>query len=172
MAEGATGGRIEPRALRATMGRFATGVAIITTEHEGTYHGMTVNSLTSVSLEPPLLLVCLTRGARTAEAVVARGAFVVNILGSGQGALSDRFARPGQDHFAGLDPVIGHDGLPELSALGHLHCRVQAVHPAGDHVIVVGEVLELRDDERLPLIFYRGKYDTLTGQGRDADWYW
>ena len=154
------------------MGRFATGVAIVTTEHDGAYHGMTVNSLTSVSLDPPLLLVCLTRGTRTADAVIARGAFVVNILGAGQDALSNRFARAGEDHFSELEPVIHRDGLPELTALGHLHCRVDAVHPGGDHAIVVGEVIALRDDERLPLIFYRGQYDTLTGQGRQADWYW
>ncbi len=165
-------GSVQPSGFRNTMGRFATGVAIVTTEHDGRYHGMTVNSLTSVSLDPPLLLVCLTQGTRTVEAVIARGAFVVNILGDGQDALSNRFARGGEDHFDGLQPVINSAGLPELSALGHLHCQVSAVHPGGDHVIVVGEVLHLRDDERRPLIFYRGKYDTLTGQGRQADWYW
>jgi flavin reductase (DIM6/NTAB) family NADH-FMN oxidoreductase RutF len=168
----ATSRSVEPSIFRNTMGRFATGVAVVTTEHNGSYHGMTVNSLTSVSLSPPLLLVCLTRGTRTADAVVARGAFVVNILGDGQDELSDRFARAREDHFEGLQPVINRHGLPELRALGHLHCRVDAVHPGGDHEIVVGEVVELRDDERLPLIFYRGKYDTLTGHGRQADWYW
>jgi flavin reductase (DIM6/NTAB) family NADH-FMN oxidoreductase RutF len=167
-----TSGSVEPSTFRSTMGRFATGVAIVTTEHNGSYHGMTVNSLTSVSLTPPLLLVCLTCGTRTADAVIARGAFVVNILSAVQDELSNRFASPREDHFRGLRPVINRHGLPELSALGHLHCRVEAVHPGGDHEIVVGEVLELRDEERLPLIFYRGKYDTLTGQGRQADWYW
>ena len=165
--------RVDGRRLRDTMGRFATGVAIVTVEHAGRPHGMTVNSLTSVSLDPPLILVCLARRTRTATAIQARGAFVVNILADRQDALSNRFARPGgNERFAGIDVRMNAHGLPELPALGHLTCRVHDIHDGGDHHIVVAEVLETRIRERRPLIFHRGRYDTLTGDGRDAEWYW
>ena len=169
----ATSAPVDGRRLRDTMGRFATGVAIVTVEHAGRPHGMTVNSLTSVSLDPPLILVCPARRTRTATAIQARGAFVVNILADRQDELSNRFARPGGDErFAGIDVRMNAHGLPELPALGHLTCRVHEIHDGGDHHIVVAEVLETHIRERRPLIFHRGRYDTLTGDGRDAEWYW
>jgi flavin reductase (DIM6/NTAB) family NADH-FMN oxidoreductase RutF len=171
-APSAARARVEGRRLRDIMGRFATGVAIVTVEHAGRAHGMTVNSLTSVSLDPPLILVCLARRSRTAAAIQARGAFVVNILADSQDALSNRFARPGGDErFAGIDVRTNTHGLPEVPALGHMTCRIHAIHDGGDHDIVVGEVLDTHLRERRPLIFHRGRYDTLTGLGRDADWY-
>lgn len=93
-------------------GRFATGVAVITTSAAGTPHGMTVNSLTSVSLEPPMLLVCLTIGARTTDAIVKGGRSAVNILSARQEQLALRFARRGEDHFAGLDVTTGGTACP------------------------------------------------------------
>lgn len=157
---------------RAVMGGFATGVSVITTATEGQRHGMTANSLTSVSLDPPLLLVCLTRGTRTAEAVAARGAFVVNILHERQDGLSDRFARPGEDHFEGV-ATVEHDGLPILKGtLGYVICHTEAAHPAGDHEIVVGAVETVSLERGSPLVFYRGRYDTITGAGRDAELSW
>src|SRR4051812_41020282 len=92
----------DPMTMRRTMGRFATGVAVITTEHRAVPHGMTVNSLASVSLDPPLLLVCFSHGTRSAEAVGAAGRFVVNILSARQQSIAERFAERGADHFAGL----------------------------------------------------------------------
>jgi flavin reductase (DIM6/NTAB) family NADH-FMN oxidoreductase RutF len=159
--------------FRAVMGGFATGVSIITTTTpDGERHGMTANSLTSVSLAPPLLLICLTRGTRTADAVAQRGAFVVNILREQQDSLSNRFARPGEDHFAGV-ATIEHDGLPILKGtLGYVVCRVDAVHPAGDHEIVLGAVEAVSLERGSPLVFYRGRYDTITGAGRDAELSW
>jgi flavin reductase (DIM6/NTAB) family NADH-FMN oxidoreductase RutF len=157
------------------IGDFATGVAIVTTEQDGAYHGMTVNSLTSVSLDPLLLLVCLTKGTRTATAVRERGAFAVNLLGADQAELSDRFARPGDDHFTGCDVAIHRTGLPVIAgALARLSCEVDAIHPGGDHIIVVGRVLDAETCTAAPLIFHRGRYDALTGQGREAAlaWYW
>jgi flavin reductase (DIM6/NTAB) family NADH-FMN oxidoreductase RutF len=169
----ATSPPVDGRRLRDAMGRFATGVAIVTVEDAGRLHGMTVNSLTSVSLDPPLILVCPARRTRTATAIQARGAFVVNILADRQDELSNRFARPGGDErFAGIDVRVNAYGLPELPALGHLTCRVHEIHDGGDHHIVVAEVLETHIRERRPLIFHRGRYDTLTGDGRDAEWYW
>ncbi|MDP8958164.1 MAG: flavin reductase family protein [Actinomycetota bacterium] len=166
---------VEPRAMRNTMGGFATGVAIVMTKVAEELHGMTVNSLTSVSLEPPLLLVCFTRGSRTAEAVQQRGAFVVNLLNHRQEPLSDRFAKPSEDHFEGVQVELNELGLPVLpGGLGHLVCEVEDMHPGGDHVIAVARVLRCESRQGNPLIFYRGKYHTVSGPGRQAQlqWYW
>ena len=160
--------------LRDVMGRFATGVAVVTTKVGGKVHGMTVNSLTSVSLDPPLLLVCLHRDSRTAAAVTERGAFVVNLLSRRQEAISDRFARTGTDHFEGLDVEL-IDDLPVIGkGLGHLVCEVDTTLPGGDHVIVVGRVVRCVPREDAPLVFYRGRYHDATAPGREAeiDWYW
>lgn len=159
--------------FRSAMGGFATGVAIVTTATpEGVRHGMTVNSLTSVSLEPLLLLVCLSRGTRTADAVARRGRFVVNILRERQDWLSDRFARPGEDHFEGV-AVVEYDHLPVLcGTLGYIVCNTLALHEAGDHDIVVGAVEVAVVERGSPLVFFRGTYDTVTGAGRDAELAW
>lgn len=157
----------DPRAFRDVMGTFATGVAVITTEVDGTPQGMTVNSLTSLSLDPPLLLACLTRGSRTAEAVTARGEFVVNLLTRSQRHLSDRFARPGRAHFDNLatDPVNGIPALPGCGA--YVVCEVEARYPGGDHLIVIGRVVACRATPASPLVFYRGRYHRLAGPGHD-----
>lgn len=158
----------DPRAFRNVMGVFATGVAVVTTEADGVAQGMTVNSLTSLSLDPPLLLACLTRGSRTAEAVVRRGAFVVNLLTRAQRHLSDRFARPGHAHFEGLDVERTTSGLPALQGSGgRIECEVEAVHPGGDHVIVVGQAMACIASPASPLLFYRGRYHRLGTAGHD-----
>ncbi len=164
---------IDPKLFREVMGGFATGVAIVTTKDRDALHGMTVNSFTSVSLDPTLILVCFAKDARTMQAVRSRGAFVVNILEQRQEVLSDRFARRGEDHFEGIDVRMnGHD-LPVLpGGLGHLVCDVETIYSGGDHDVVVGRVLHAEARTGMPLIFFRGQYDTLTGDGRDAYWYW
>jgi flavin reductase (DIM6/NTAB) family NADH-FMN oxidoreductase RutF len=159
--------------LRRVMGAFATGVAVVTTESDGRPQGMTVNSLTSVSLDPPLLLVCLTRGARTTEALLQRGLFAVNILSARQEEVSNRFARRGEDHFEGLPTVHNERGLPIIpKALATLECAVEEVHRGGDHEIVVGRVLQCSRDDRSPLLFFGGRYFELGAIGGSADWYW
>jgi flavin reductase (DIM6/NTAB) family NADH-FMN oxidoreductase RutF len=156
------------RVFRDVMGVFATGVAVITTELDGSPQGMTVNSLTSLSASPPQLLVCLTGGTRTAEAVTTRGAFVVNLLTRNQRHLSDRFARPGEEHFEQLPTILTADGLPALPGCGgYIECEVAAVHPGGDHLIVVGQVRACRAAPASPLLFYRGRYHRLGGPGHD-----
>jgi flavin reductase (DIM6/NTAB) family NADH-FMN oxidoreductase RutF len=157
------------------MGGFATGVAVVTTSVDGTNHGMTVNSLTSVSLEPPLLLVCLTRDSRTAKAVAERGAFVVNLLGTHQASTSDRFAKRGEDHFEASAFTTNERGLPALAkGLGMLDCDVESVSDGGDHVIVLGRVVAAEARPGTPLVFFRGRYHKLTDAGREAhfEWYW
>jgi len=158
----------DQRAFRDVMGVFATGVAVITTEIDGTPQGMTVNSLTSLSVHPPLLLACLTDGTRTAAAVIARGAFVVNVLTRNQRHLSDRFAKHGRQHFEQLATVLSHGGIPTLpGCAGHIECDVAAVHSGGDHLIVVGRVRACRAAPASPLLFYRGRYHRLAGPGHD-----
>jgi flavin reductase (DIM6/NTAB) family NADH-FMN oxidoreductase RutF len=167
---------MDPREFRTAIGAFATGVAVVTTEADGELHGMTINSLTSVSLQPTLLLVCLTRPSRTATAVDARGAFVVNLLGANQGHVSNIFARRAEDHFADRSLyTVGDDGMPRIvGAMAHLTCEVEQQHDAGDHSIVVGRVIAGEGVARDPLIFYRGAYDTLSGSAQQAElgWYW
>lgn len=164
---------IDPKLFRDVMGSFATGVAIVTTKVGDELHGMTVNSFTSVSLDPTLILVCFAQGARTTEAVTTRGAFIVNLLEQRQEVLSDRFARRGEDKFEDLEVRLNDHDLPLLpGGLGHLLCEVEATHPGGDHVIVLARVVHCETRSGTPLIFYRGQYDTVTGEGRDAYWYW
>lgn len=158
----------DPRTFRDVMGVFATGVAVITTEAGGVAQGMTVNSLTSLSTRPPMLLVCLTEGTRTANAVTERGAFVVNLLGRGQRQLSDRFAGRGEEHFAGISTTLTDQGIPRLpGCAGYLECDVDAIHPGGDHIIVVGCVTNCAAAPSSPLLFYRGRYHRLAGPGHD-----
>jgi len=141
------------------MGCFATGVTIVTTKSDGELYGMTVNSFTSVSLQPPLVLVCLAKDARTTPAVQARGWFAVNILQEGQVELSNRFAQSEEDRFAGLKFSLDEYGLPILpGCIAHLVCRVYRIDPGGDHIIVLGEVVKAEFQEAAPLLFFRGGY--------------
>jgi len=156
--------------MRRTMGRFATGVAVVTTSADGVPHGMTVNSLTSVSLEPPLLLVCLTTGARTTEAVTTAGKFTVNILSARQEHLAMRFAKRGADHFAGLAIVHGRHEVPIIpDAFAHLECRVERSFEAGDHIVVIGEVLDVWEREGEPLGFLGGKFSDIVARGHEPE---
>lgn len=155
--------------FRHVMGHFPTGVTVLTTRHEGEMHGMTANSVASVSLDPVMILVCLAREARTALAIQSAGQFAVNILGEHQEEMSRRFAKPGQDHFEGLDVDEGPDGLPLLpDCLGYLACGVHEVVPAGDHDIVLGNVehCEVSTRARNPLVFFQGGYQRLPGPSR------
>lgn len=156
---------IDPDAFRATLGRFATGVTVLTArDAEGRDQGMTVSAFCSLSLDPPLVLACVDRGA-SMHPLFAEGApFVVNVLAAGQEALSRRFATvdPG-DRFAGVGYERAAAGPARLDGvLAWLECRVHALYPGGDHTIVVGAVEEVgtRDAAR-PLLYYRSGYASL-----------
>lgn len=165
-----TASRVDPLVMRQTMGRFATGVAVITTEDEGQPHGMTVNSLTSVSLDPPLLLVCFNHGARSAEAVVSSRKFVVNILSRRQEAIALRFAARGEDHFGGLELEYAAHRVPVVPhALAHLECDVERVIEAGDHTVVIGAVIGASAREGDPLGFFGGKFSDITQDGHEPE---
>jgi 3-hydroxy-9,10-secoandrosta-1,3,5(10)-triene-9,17-dione monooxygenase reductase component len=147
--------------FRTAMGTFATGVAVVLAQHEGRLHGMTVNSLTSVSLDPPLLLVCSRRGSSTGTAMKESGAFVANILDVHQQDIATRFVGNFANRFDGLDLGRSLQGFPALAgALAHFDCVVRDVHDGGDHDIVVGEVLSCVQRSGDPLLFYRGRFGT------------
>lgn len=151
----------DPSVFRAAMGAFATGVAVVMANHNERLHGMTVNSLTSVSLDPPLLLVCPRRGSTTGLAMKSSGSFVVNILDEQQRDIATRFVGDFANRFDGLD--LGHSprGFAVLAnALAHFDCLVRNVYEGGDHDIVVGEVVSCTQRAGSPLLFYRGQFGT------------
>jgi flavin reductase (DIM6/NTAB) family NADH-FMN oxidoreductase RutF len=159
--------------LRATLGRFATGVAVVTAAGpDGTPVGMTVNSFTSVSLNPPLVLFCAARRSCLYPTFAAAEAFGVNILRESQRALSWRFASPGFDRFDTIKPRPGSTGVPLLpSTLATLECVEPHRIPAGDHDVIIGRVTALEvdpDDQSQPLVFYSGGYRSLN---TDHEWW-
>jgi flavin reductase (DIM6/NTAB) family NADH-FMN oxidoreductase RutF len=149
--------------FRAVLGRFATGVSIVTArDPAGRDHGMTVNAFSSLSLEPPMILVCIGNDATMAPVMQTATTFTVNILNDGQESLSRRFAGEVDDRFADIES--GRSGLDNVmlrNSLGGVDCRVVARHPAGDHVIVVGLVESAWAQEGRPLLYYRGGYAEL-----------
>jgi 3-hydroxy-9,10-secoandrosta-1,3,5(10)-triene-9,17-dione monooxygenase reductase component len=153
----------ETRALRDALGRFATGVAMVTAAPEAELIGLIVNSLTSVSLDPPLILFCPSRGSVTWSRMRRAGRFAVNVLGRDLEAFAARAAPPGSDRFAGVTWTTGRGGAPLLTdALASLECTIVGEHPGGDHWIVVGRVDELHlPPTKDPLIFFGGGFHGL-----------
>jgi 3,4-dihydroxy-2-butanone 4-phosphate synthase len=152
--------------MRTVMGHFATGVCVVSTRRgDGSPVGTTVNAVTSVSLEPPLLLVCLAHDSETLAAVRACSRFAVSILAEGQREHSNRFAAKGEQARAGEVEFSEHTpGLPCLpDALATVGCRVSAIHEGGDHMIVIGEALSMSRalEDVAPLLFFRGSYTQL-----------
>lgn len=145
--------------FRKVMGHFATGVTVVTAQSQAKEPvGLTVNAFTSVSLDPPLILVCIHREADAHDVLVHSGRFVVNLLQRDQETLALRFAkRDPLDRFRGLELIMGSMGAPLLpDALGWLQCSVRHVYPGGDHSIIVGEVMECEARDASPLLFHRG----------------
>lgn len=149
--------------FRAVLGRFASGITVITAcAADGTPHGMTVSAFSSLSLDPPLVLVCIGNEATMAPMLATAQSFAVNILSDGQEALSRRFAGKVDDRFAGVGYHDGRLGDPILDeVLAWMQCRIVARHPAGDHVILVGQVEQGGARDGKPLLYYRGGYATL-----------
>jgi flavin reductase (DIM6/NTAB) family NADH-FMN oxidoreductase RutF len=150
--------------LRSVLGRFATGVTVLTAgRHEP--RAMTANSFTSVSLAPPLVLVCVARSAAVHAAVLAEGSFAVSVLAAGQQHLARRFADPGRPRgpreFDGVDTFRGpHTDVPLLAgALAWIECALTAVHDGGDHSILLGSVLgSAPGNPAEPLLYFRGGF--------------
>jgi flavin reductase (DIM6/NTAB) family NADH-FMN oxidoreductase RutF len=154
----------DPRTLRDALGCFATGVTVVTClGPEGQPAGLTVNSFTSVSLDPPLLLVCLARHAASATALIEASHFAVNVLQTGQQPASIRFSTRDEDRFGTTPWSCGEAGAPILAdSLGVFECERYAVHGGGDHHILVGRVVKASFDASLdPLLYFRGLYRRL-----------
>ena len=154
----------DPRTLRDALGCFATGVTVVTClDGKGSPVGLTANSFTSVSLDPPLLLVCVARRAASALALTRASHFAVNVLQTHQQPASIRFAAKDQDRFGATPWSPGEYGPPVLrDSLSVFECAAHAVHEGGDHHIVVGEVLRASFDSTLdPLLYFRGRYRRL-----------
>ncbi len=154
---------IDAADYRRVVGEFATGVSVVTTAVDGRLHGTTVNSLTSVSLDPLLLLVCIDRKANAHRELEAGGRFGVNILAAEQEDLSRLFAesnRPEQGRLHGVPYHMGPHGTPVLEdCLAYLECEVTDQRPGGDHTIFIGAVLGGETvREAAPLLFHRGGY--------------
>lgn len=156
----------ETKALRAALGRFATGVAIVTLrDADGAPVGMTINSFSSVSLDPPLVLFSIDKNALSLPAFRAGGSFAINVLGAGQESLSARFARPGAEKFTGVAWRDGLNGAPLLAdSLAHFECLPWAQYEGGDHIIFVCRIQQyVYDSGKAPLVFYGGRYADLGG---------
>lgn len=149
--------------FKEAMSHFASGVTVVTTEHEGTRYGMTVASFASLSLHPPLVLVCIERSVKTHDAIRNAGHFAVSILGKSQADVSGRFASKIEDKFAGTTTRRGEHGMPLIDgAICTLECRVHSELPGGDHTIFVGEVLDSSTSDGPPLVYYRSSYREIT----------
>lgn len=157
-------GEISPHEFRAALGRFASGVTVITVPMaEGGVHGMTASAFCSVSLRPPLVLVCVDHLAETYLHLRERCCFGVSVLKEEQEALSEFFADPERNPDAayrlGISYQTMSSGMPVLAdALAKLDCTVVDSHPAGDHTIFVGRVNEVDLQEGAPLLYFRGRY--------------
>jgi 3-hydroxy-9,10-secoandrosta-1,3,5(10)-triene-9,17-dione monooxygenase reductase component len=155
---------IDGSTFRRVLARFPSGVTVVTVRGtDGRDYGMTVSAFASLSLEPPLVLVCIGDDATIAGAVAEAGQFAVNVLSEDQEALARQFAEQDTDRFAGVNVSRGTSGLALLDgAAARLECTIVARHRGGDHTIVVGEVLAASalDDGR-PLVYQRGEYRRL-----------
>ncbi len=146
--------------LRQVLGRFPTGVVVVTASDGAVPYGLSVNSFTSVSLDPPLIAFCADRRSESWAAIRRSGAFCVNVLAEDQEAVSRVFATRGAEKFGGVGWSPAPSGSPLLDGvLAWIDCRIEAVHDGGDHEICVGRVdhLGVERDEG-PLVFYRGGY--------------
>ncbi|HYW49217.1 MAG TPA: flavin reductase family protein [Gemmatimonadaceae bacterium] len=155
---------IDKDLFRAVLGRFASGVTIVTTtDAEGRDQGMTVSAFSSLSLDPPLVLVCIAHNASVWPAFEAASHFAINILSSTQEALSRRFSSKEGDRFDGVGFTRGATGVALLDdTLAAVECTVTAVVPHGDHSILVGSVEAGTARDLQPLLYYRGGYASLT----------
>jgi flavin reductase (DIM6/NTAB) family NADH-FMN oxidoreductase RutF len=163
---------LDPQSLRHAFGNYATGVAVIGARSDGgTLVGMTVNSFTSVSLDPPLVLYCPARTLRAVEIYASARFFSASVLGAGQKRLSDLFARQGESKWESIGHRIGETGVPLIpDALASFECENHAVHEAGDHLVVLGHVRAVHLKESAdPLIFFRSRYRGLTQSEHGGD---
>jgi len=155
----------DARALRACLGRYATGVCLVTAAApDGKREGMTINSFASVSLDPPLVLWSISDAARSAEVFLGTPRFNISVLGAVHQDIAQRFARPAPDKFAGVEDAFlsGSNGLPRVrGALAAYECSAYSRHREGDHTILVGRIEHFETQDREPLLFHAGRLGSL-----------
>ena len=150
---------LDPQHFRHVVGHLASGVTVITTEVQGNDFGMTASSVTSLSLDPPMMLACLNRVTPTTQAVSQAGRFAVNVLGHGHAHLAQQFAVPSEDKFRGVEVLRGAHGVPLLAgALAHIECEVSEEVTGGTHSIFLGEVQLAAAGQGQPLTYFRGGF--------------
>ena len=151
---------VDGQLFRRVMGRFATGVTVITAEQDGAVRGMTANAFMSGSLNPPLCIISVAKKARLHAALLTAGHFGVSILAQGQEGISRHFARQGAEQ-----PDLAFDHLESVPVLAGvaavIAADIAARHDCGDHSLFIGHIIGMRDEERPPLVFHGGKYATL-----------
>jgi len=158
---------VDPDAFRDVIGRFASGVTVITASCAGVDYGMTASAVTSLSLQPPMLLVCINRANATYRAVSRSRVFAVNILGEGQAELAGRFASSDADKFVDVEVLAGRLGAPLLAdALATVECRVTEHFAGGTHEVFFGRVVVACAREGAPLTYFRGSFGRF-GTARD-----
>jgi 3-hydroxy-9,10-secoandrosta-1,3,5(10)-triene-9,17-dione monooxygenase reductase component len=165
---------IDPRVFRDTLGRFASGVVVVTGIDAETPLGFTCQSFYSVSTDPPLISISVLKTSTTYPRIQRTGKFAVNVLGGGQHAISHQFSLSGTDEWAGVGWSTTRAGTPVLEGtMMWVDCTIWAEHDAGDHVIVLGRVQELSPLDAMqhddPLLYFRGKYRHLDPMGHDHD---
>jgi 3-hydroxy-9,10-secoandrosta-1,3,5(10)-triene-9,17-dione monooxygenase reductase component len=161
---------VGPRRFRAALAQFATGVTIITARAPHGFVGFTANSFNSVSLEPPLVIWSLARRSRSLAIFEGAVHYAINVLAHDQIELARRFSRPHTDRFAGVAFHLGVSNAPLIEGCAAwLECRHHALHPAGDHMLFIGEVLSTAHRRRQPLVWHSGRYrvSQLHPEGRD-----
>ena len=160
---------VDQNVFRDVIGRFASGVTVISTRRAETDLGTTASAVSSLSMEPPMLLICMNRTSETGQAIADAGCFVVNILGEDQADLATRFATKGADKFAGVGVERGLRDLPLIArALGHLECSVAETATGGTHTVFLAHVERARATEGSPLTYYRGRFGRFEDAAQEA----
>src|SRR5690349_11505931 len=153
---------IDDAGFKLAMSHFASGVTVVTTEHEGVRYGMTVSAFASLSLHPPLVLICIEKSVKSHDAIDSAKKFGVSLLAQDQAPITNRFASRRDDKFDGVATHNGELDVPLIDgAICTLACRVHASLPQGDHTIFVGEVVDAHSTESAPLIYFRSGYREL-----------
>jgi len=154
---------LDPDAFRAVMGRFASGVTVVTaTDDAGSAYGMTVSAFASVSLQPPLVVMCIDHAASLHDTLANAPYFAVNILASTQEPIARRFAETGAQRFEGIGYRNGENGVPILNdVLAFVECKRVSSTEAGDHTVIIGETVAASMRDARPLLYYRGGFAQL-----------
>lgn len=166
---GETPSLVDQNLFRDVIGRFASGVTVISTRNGDLDLGTTASAVSSLSMDPPMLLICMNRTSETGQAIAESGRFAVNILGEDQADVATRFAMKGADKFTGIDIERGLSELPLIArALGHLECRVAETATGGTHTVFLSHVERATASEGSPLTYYRGRFGRFEDAAQEA----